>query len=247
MAAEADARPQLQRWRRRLWSLLFAATLAAAALGGFVLGELHRPAMEARLPVIRPAPSYLLTNQLGREVSSANFFGKVQVVTFLDPYCTDVCPLIAAHLINFENLAARLAGIADKVEIIAFNLDPKNAGPAQMRAFLEEYGWNPDDPRWQYLTGSPAVIRHVVRDGFAVAYEGTPLSSPGRGAGPRVIQPEIVNRLAEKAHRGYDITHSAVIEIVDRHGQIRKIFADADMVGPFDLLKVVQTLLGAAD
>ncbi|HEV2302822.1 MAG TPA: SCO family protein [Stellaceae bacterium] len=234
------------RRRRRLWALAVAAAIAAAALAGFSLGEHRRAPSEAGLPVIRPAPNYVLTDQLGRQVSSASLLGKVQIVTFLDPYCTNVCPLIAAHLVNFENLAARPAGIAGKVAIIAFNLDPKNAGPAQMRAFLEEYGWNPDDLHWQYLTGSPASLRHIVRDGFGVAYEGTPRSSAGGEGGPRVVEPEVVNKLAEEAHRGYDIAHSDVIEIVDRRGRVRKIFTDADTVGAFDLLKVVQALLRGA-
>jgi protein SCO1/2 len=244
MAAETHAPPWLIRWRRWLWALTAAGAIAAAGFAGFALGLLNRAPAAAGLPVIRAAPRYALTNQLGRPVSSASFSGKVQIVNFLDPYCTDVCPLIAAHLVNFENLAARPAGIADKVEMVAFNLDPENAGPAQMREFLKEYGWNPKDLRWQYLTGTPAVIRHVVRDGFGVAYQRTPISSETGGGDLRVVEPEVVNKLAEEAHRGYDIAHSDIIEIVDRRGRVRKIFADADTVGSFDLLKVVQALLG---
>lgn len=244
MTADTDAPPRLAIWRRRLWALVVAAAIAAAGLAGFTLGALRHAPADAALPVIRPAPSYTLTNQLGQEVSSASFRGKVQLVTFLDPYCTQTCPLIAAHLANFETLAARPAGFADKLEIVAFNLDPKNAGPPQMRAFLKEYGWNPDDLHWQYLTGSPASVRHVVRDGFGVAYDPTPLSSETGGGEFTMIEPEVVNTLAEQAHRGYDIAHQDVIEVVDRRGRVRKIFTSADTVGTMELLKVVQTLLG---
>ena len=246
MAAGTDTSVRLAR-RRGLWADLVGLAIAAAGIAGFGVGELRRATTEAELPVIRAVPSYDLTNQLGQSVSSSAFLGKVQIVTFLDPYCTDLCPLIAAHLTNFENLAARPAGISDKVRIVAFNLDPKNAGPAQMRAFLKEYGWNPEDLRWQFLTGSLDAIRHVVRDGFAVAYAPMPLSTEARGGEFSTVQPEVANKLAGEAHRGYDIAHSDVIEIVDRRGRIRKIFTDADTVGPFILLKVVQGLLGGTE
>lgn len=223
--------------------MALAAAIPAAAFLGFALGE-HRLAARAALPVIRPAPTYILTNQLGQPVSSKSFRGKVQIVSFLFPYCTTMCPLIAAHLANFENLGARPAGLADKVELVAFNIDPAGTGLPQMRAFLKQYGWNPDDLHWQYLTGSPAAIRRVVRNGFGVGYERVPDSAETEGGAMPVVQPEVVNKLAEAAHANYDIVHDDVIEIVDRQGRIRKVFEDADTVGWTRLLDIVQTLLG---
>jgi protein SCO1 len=96
---------------------------------------------------------------------------KIQLVTFLFPYCTTLCPLITAHLVNLENLGLRPNGIEDKVEIVSFEVDPAHTGPPQMRAFLRQYGWNPQDPHWQYLTGSPADVRRVVQNGFGVWYK----------------------------------------------------------------------------
>jgi cytochrome oxidase Cu insertion factor (SCO1/SenC/PrrC family) len=231
------------RWLRRLRLLAFAATIPAAAFLGFALGA-HRPAATPPLPVIRAAPPYVLTNQLGQSVSSDSLRGKVQIVSFLFPYCTTMCPLIAAHLANFENLGARPAGIADKVAIVAFNIDPSGTGLPQMRAFLKQYGWNPDDLRWQYLTGAPDAIRRVVRDGFDVAYEKVPDSAEAGGGSLPVVQPEVVNKLAETAHADYDIVHNDVIEIVDQQGRIRKIFDDTDTINWPRLLSVVQGLLG---
>jgi cytochrome oxidase Cu insertion factor (SCO1/SenC/PrrC family) len=245
-AFEAPPRRAAGAWLRWLRVGVLAMAVPVAGLLGFALGE-GRPAATPELPVLRAAPSYDLTNQLGQPVSSQSFRGKVQLVTFLDPYCTDTCPLVAANLANFEHLAAVPAGIANKVQIVAFNLDPKNAGPAQMRAFLKQYGWNPDDLHWQYLTGSPAVVRHVVRDGFMVAYEAAPHSSaPSETAGGdlQMVEPEVVNKLAEQFHRGYDIVHDDVIEVVDQRGRIRKIYENADTVGWTRMLAVVQNLLG---
>jgi protein SCO1/2 len=247
MTAAAPSSVDRIRWLRRLRVLMLAAAIPAAGLLGLAIGEQRNAAVPA-LPVIRPAPAYTLTDQLGQPVSSKSFRGKVQIVSFLFPYCTTMCPLIAAHLANFENLGARPAGIADKVAIVSFNIDPAGTGPAQMRAFLKQYGWNPNDLHWQYLTGSRAAIRRVVRDGFGVAYQRVSLSSESRGGSHGgvlpVVQPEVVNEIAEKAHPDYDIAHDDVIEVVDQQGRIRKIFENADTVGWTRLMRVVTDLLG---
>ena len=59
-----------------------------------------------------------------------------------------------------------------------------------------------------------------------------------------MVQPEVVNKLAETAHADYDIVHNDVIEIVDQQGRIRRIFDDADTINWTRLLSVVQGLLG---
>jgi protein SCO1/2 len=239
-----EARPAAGAWLRRLRVAALAAAIPLAGLVGFAIGAGRQAKPD--LPVLRPAPSYRLTDQLGRPVSSQSFRGKVQVVSFLFPYCTTMCPLIAAHLADFENLGARPAGIADKIALVAFNIDPAGTGPAQMRAFLKQYGWNPEDLHWQYLTGSPAAIRRVVRDGFGVAYERVSDSAETADGSLPVVQPEVVNKLADEAHANYDIVHNDVIEIVDQRGRIRKIFDDADTVDWPRILNVVQDLLGTS-
>ncbi|MGH6971642.1 MAG: SCO family protein, partial [Caulobacteraceae bacterium] len=118
-----------------------AALVLAGFVGGFLAGR-GRTFSANSLPDLGPAPAYALTNQLGLPVASSQFAGKVRLVTFLSPYCTTYCPLITAHLIGFERFLAQ-AGAQGKVQVVAFNLVPKAAGPAQLRAFLRQYGWDP--------------------------------------------------------------------------------------------------------
>jgi len=80
-----------------MWFAVLVASLPAIALGSFVLGERREEIRKTTLPVLAAAPSYTMTNQLGEAVSSSGFAGKIQVVSFLFPYCTTMCPLIAAH------------------------------------------------------------------------------------------------------------------------------------------------------
>ncbi len=214
---------------------------------------MHRSAAQRTLPVLFNAPTYRdLRNQNGDKVSSQAFDGKVQVVAFLFPYCNTFCPVIAAHLVGFENLLAS-SGLADKVDVVSFNVDPGGTGPRQMREFLQEYGWDASNPHWQYLTGTPAQIRSVVTSGFHVDYQkvmdqgssGDSSSSALAVAGSDP-QPQVVNPLATKADVPYDITHEDVLMLVDQHGRVRAIYDQADAVGKFALLKAVRSLLGRA-
>lgn len=217
---------------------------------GFVAGVVvaQLPATSKGLSDLGKAPSYRLTNQLGHPVSSRAFSGKVQVVTFLFPYCTTYCPLITAHLIGFEHVL-KSAGLQSQVEIVAFNVAPGDTGPAQMRAFLQQYGWNPKDPHWQYLTGTRAQIRRVVSGGFHVAYQrvldakgtdDTVVTDPGQ-----TPQLSVANPLAARVKPDYDVSHNDAIEIVGPQGHIRKIYDDADVVSNARLLRDVRRLLTA--
>ena len=236
-------RMPLAKARPWLWLLALAAAIPFAGVGGYLLGRRDGATSRTALPVIADAPSYRLTNQLGQNVASGDLRGKVQLVTFLFPYCTTLCPLIAAHLAALEAMDLRPAGIADKVAIVSFNVDPEGTGPKQMRAFLSQYGWDPKDTHWQYLTGSPQEIKRVVQKGFSVWYQR--VADNGGDAGDPT-QPEVANKLAAAAHVNYDIVHNDVLEIVDQQGRIRKIYDDADTVSPSDLARQVETLLGSS-
>lgn len=233
-----------KRFPRALIAALSACALVIAGLAGWWVGIASGNRNSNPLPVLGQAPAYHgLTNQMGATVDSDRFYGKVQFVTFLFPYCTTYCPLIAAHLAGFENTLAS-AGVDDRAELVTFNVDPAGAGPEQMRTFLRQYGWNPKDPRWQYLTGKPQAIRRVVRDGFHVAYqkigtnEGT--SATGAELSP---QPEVVNPLEKRVHPGYDVTHNDALVVVDGKGRIRKIYDQADVVSNQQLFDDLRQLL----
>lgn len=229
----------------------FAFTVVALGLGfGGGYWYSHSQSGRSKFPVLGTAPDYTLTNQLGRTVQSKAFAGKVQVVTFLFPYCTDYCPLIAANLVSLER-ALKAAQLVDKVQLVAFNVDPAHTGPRVMAAFMRQYGWNPDDTHWQFLTGSPSLIRQVVTGGFHVDFEQVPEAVADHQAAVAEEQglytppPEVVNPLARKARPDYDVTHNDSLMLVDARGRIRRIFPEADRVSDSDLLSAIRRLLPA--
>ncbi len=202
----------------------------------------------SRLPVIGKAPTYTLTNQLGHKVDSSAFAGKVQVVTFLFPYCTDYCPLIAAHLVGLER-ALKAAGLADRVQLVAFNVDPAHTGPEVMARFMRQYGWDPRDTHWQYLTGAPEDVRRVVTGGFHIDYEQVPESVADAQAAKAEKQglysppPEVSNALAAAARPDYDVTHNDSLILVDPQGRVRRVYAEADRIPDSELMADISALL----
>jgi cytochrome oxidase Cu insertion factor (SCO1/SenC/PrrC family) len=108
---------------------MIAAFMLIAGVLGWLLHGTYAPASAKpgvatdKLPVLGKAPSYRLTNQLGRPVGSKQFSGKVRLVTYLFPYCDEQCPLIAAHLAEFHDII-KDTRFANKVRFVAFNVGP---------------------------------------------------------------------------------------------------------------------------
>jgi len=230
------------------WIFVGALLVAVGLLAGWLLGRAQTPA-QAALPILGVAPAFHnFRNQLGQKVDSSQFHGKVQVVTFLFPYCTSYCPLIADHLLGLETLL-REAGWQDQVQIVAFDVDPWHTGPTQMRAFLQEYGWDPHDLHWQFLSAKPAQVLRVVRDGYHVSFQQVSLASERlniaaeKASGTYIPQPEVANPLAARVHPDYDIAHNDVLVLIGPKGRIRWLSTEADRVSNRSLLPLVQALL----
>jgi cytochrome oxidase Cu insertion factor (SCO1/SenC/PrrC family) len=235
-----------------------AGALVAGAVGafGWLANRADQPgsgpvAVQGGAEDYGAAPSYTFTDQHGRPFSSSKLTGKVQVVSYLFPYCTTYCPLIARTLAQTQQLVDE-ADLTDRVAFVAFNVDPLGAGPDQrLAAFLRQEGIDPNDPAWHYLTGGPAEIRRVVADGFHIYYERVSLAEEeqaeedAKAAGDYTPQPELPNALADKAHVDYDIVHNDYVEIVDPAGTIRTLFNAGEGMTARQILDAIQQALGS--
>lgn len=241
----------MKRWD--VWALFGVLIVLGAALAG--IGKWYGGRSSAgdsdtapRVSMLGRAPNYMLIDQLSHKVSSRAFRGKVQIVTFLFPYCREYCPLIARHLVSLEKSLAA-AGLLDRVQIISFNVDPENTGPATLRAFMREYGWNPEDTHWEYLTGSPGAIRKVVRGGYFINYQRVSLAferreeARARETGHYTPGRMVPNPLADRIHPNYDVEHNDVLDVVGPRGRIRAIYPAAETVSSRKLMRLIHELL----
>ena len=65
----------------------------------------------AAVPVTS-APGFTLTDQAGHPVSVAGLRGRVAVLEFMDPHCTDICPIVSQEFIDaYRDLGDRAARV----------------------------------------------------------------------------------------------------------------------------------------
>jgi cytochrome oxidase Cu insertion factor (SCO1/SenC/PrrC family) len=120
----------------------------------------------------RPAPGFTLIDQHGAVVSLAGLRGHAVVLEFMDPHCTDICPIVSE-----EFLAAYhdLGSVAGRAAFVAVNVNPYYRSVAAVAAYSGEHQLGAI-PSWHFLTGTLAGLRAVWR-----AY-GIEVAAPSRTA-----------------------------------------------------------------
>jgi cytochrome oxidase Cu insertion factor (SCO1/SenC/PrrC family) len=97
----------------------------------------------------------LLLTQDGKPV---HFFddllrGKIVLINFVLTTCKDTCPMVTANLAQVQNLLGDKVGRS--INMISLSVDPKQDGPAELKAFADNFGVKPG---WYFLTGAAPEI-----------------------------------------------------------------------------------------
>jgi cytochrome oxidase Cu insertion factor (SCO1/SenC/PrrC family) len=175
-----------RRGRLAFWASLAAIILAGAAVATIVAvtrassgPQLARPTgipasvSDAQInlmglsPVpVRPAPGFTLTDQDGRALSLASLRGKAVVLEFMDPHCTDICPIVSQEYVDANRDLGPLAG---KVVLAAVNVNQYHAAVSDMMAYSREQRLTAIRG-WHFLTGPVTDLRKVW-DGYDIAVQ----------------------------------------------------------------------------
>src|ERR1700761_7480542 len=103
----------------------------------------------------KQAPDFTLTNQFGEQMSLSQFKGRVTVLSFEDPECTDVCPLTTQSMV----LAKELLGSAGKsVQLLGVDANPTAVKTADVLAYSRAHGMTNE---WDFLTGPVPQLKAV--------------------------------------------------------------------------------------
>jgi protein SCO1/2 len=105
------------------------------------------------------APGFLLTDQHNRPVSLADFRGKVVVLEFMDPHCTDICPFVSRE---FVDAYGDLGRTARDVVFAAVNVNEYHRSPTAMMAFSKAHRLS-SIPDWHFVTGPTPALKAVWR------------------------------------------------------------------------------------
>lgn len=226
--------------------LLAGALILSLAIGGGALALLllraGGPAGQGAAAPIAPAPSFMLTDQLGRPVSDTDLRGKVVVADFIYTTCTDICPALTAQM---ASLRTRLEheGLLGDVVLLSFSVDPARDTPAVLKAYSEPFAADPTN--WRFLTGDEAAIQEVVVDGFLLGVEVMEAAAEDAAA----HEAGSAHSLGDghtgghgASHGGdYEVSHSGRFVLIDRDWQIRG-YHDSAELDQDELVASIQTL-----
>ncbi|HXE44609.1 MAG TPA: SCO family protein [Conexibacter sp.] len=167
----------------RATALLLAACVATGVAGGFVLHATSmRPhAASETFPAAtantlsgdavwpagaRPAPPFVLRDQLNRPVALPGQRGRAVLLAFMDSHCTQDCKLEGPVLGD----ALRQAGTRRPVTLLVVSVNPWQDTAASSRSAAARYRLGGD---WHWLRGSLAELRPVWR-AYAIEVVRTP-------------------------------------------------------------------------
>lgn len=103
------------------------------------------------------APGFTLTDQAGHTVSLAGFRGRVVVLEFMDPHCTDICPIVSQEYVDAYHDLGPLAG---HVVFAAVNVNQYHTAVSDMMAYSREQRLI-TIPDWHFFTGPVPDLREV--------------------------------------------------------------------------------------
>src|SRR5450755_1392482 len=74
---------------------------------------------------VHSAPNFTLVDQTGHTLSFSSFKGKAVVLEFMDPHCTDICPIVSQE---FVDAYRDLGKAASRVVFVAVNVNQYYTG-----------------------------------------------------------------------------------------------------------------------
>jgi cytochrome oxidase Cu insertion factor (SCO1/SenC/PrrC family) len=156
-----------------LLGILAALALAGCSTGADASHDNSSSTVYQGTKLEGSATDFQLVDQQGSDVALSDFRGKVVVLAFLDPQCTDVCPFTANE---FRLTAEALGNDAAQVAFVVVNVNPEANSVAQVSAATVR--WGAQGLRgWHFLTGSREELEPVYR-AYHIGAEGPP--RPGK-------------------------------------------------------------------
>ncbi len=181
--ADAGGQPEPRaagRWRLRISGLAAILAIVAAGSSAYLMARHPAPAagaaprpsgIPANVPTRlanlmaldpvpgRAAPGFTLTDQAGRTMKLSQFHGKVVVLEFMDPHCTDICPIVSQE---FVDAYRDLGPVSGQVVFAAVNVNEYHSTVGAVAAFSAEQRLS-TIPGWHFFTGPTPALKAAWR------------------------------------------------------------------------------------
>jgi protein SCO1/2 len=179
------------------------------------------PANEKFAQIGKEVPSFNLTNQDGKKISTKDFRGKALAITFIYSRCPlpEYCILMSKNFSDIANGLQDNPELKDKIRLLSISFDPQTDTPAKLKEYgLGYFGKNakPDFTVWQLASGSEKEVREIA-DFFGLRYQ-------------------------LNANDKTQFDHSLRTIVISPEGKVHEIIAGSDWT-PNDLLRELQATL----
>lgn len=143
-----------------LWVGVIAVVLMLGAemvASRFLKSAEAESAQSEQAPVA--APGFVLRDQQGATTSLAQFRGKVVALTFIDPECTQLCPLTTHSMVQALKILGPAA--ASRVQLLGIDANPQKTKVTDVADYTRTHQLQ---GRWRFLTGPLPELKKIWRE-----------------------------------------------------------------------------------
>lgn len=120
------------------------------------------------VPRLGPAPTFRLTDQLGRPVTYLDLIGRIVIFGFIATQGDETAPTATDSMRRLGEALRRRGWLGERVRLVTLTFDPEHDTPEVLRAYASAQQAEPGE--WLFLTGEPDALRAVIGGGFGVYY-----------------------------------------------------------------------------
>jgi len=150
---------------------------------------------EQKLPVLNDVQSFSFTNQDGKIISNKDVDGKVYVAEYFFTTCRGICPKMNNNLKQVYEAYKN----EDDFRILSHTVDPEIDTVARMKHYADSLAV--DSKEWWFLTGKKDSLYHTARVSYLLD-------------DPKNNNVSIDDQFI----------HTQFFALVDKNGQVRKIY-----------------------
>jgi protein SCO1/2/putative membrane protein len=208
-----DAAPTRRARGLGLRAFLAPSIVVLVVLGMTVVRLEERARATTSPGVYLPLPDFELVERSGAHLTRDALLGRPWIAGFIFTRCQGPCPLVTARMRRLED---ELAG-AD-LRLVSVTVDPGHDTPEVLSRYADSV--TADKERWLFVTGDPAQVTSLVRDGFHLGVERNP----------------------EASRPSDSITHDTHLALVGPDGVVRGYFASDDEASLLELRRQARVL-----
>lgn len=120
------------------------------------------------VPRLGPAPTFRLTDQLGRPVTHLDLVGQIVVFDFIATQGDETASVMTDSMRRLRDELRQRGWLGKGVRLLTLTFDPERDTPEVLGAYALAQQAPPDE--WLFLTGEPDALREVIGGGFGVYY-----------------------------------------------------------------------------